>query len=356
MKIRVVALPAFRNKDSNPYNYLLYTSLEKLGVHVDEFSIIRVIFNKYDIFHVHWPELSINVKNSLLAFFRGFIFLLLVFVAKIRGMKIVWTVHNLRSHEKWHPYIERLFWKVFLRLVDGYICLSTISIKLLLREHPELRTISGFVVPHGHYQGVYPNSIPRDLARRKLSIPQDSRVFLFFGQIRRYKNIIPLIKSFKHLKSPDYILIIAGKPVDVEYLNEVLEISRDDSRILIYPLYIPPDQIQVYMNASDLVVLPYQDILNSGSSMLALSFNKPILVPATGTMLELQRMFGSKWVMVYLNDLTPRDLEKGIKYAIWIRRAPLVLYGTLFDWDYIAIKTLNVYKALISNSGGSSNG
>jgi beta-1,4-mannosyltransferase len=41
------------------------------------------------------------------------------------------------------------------------------------------------------------------------------------------------------------------------------------------------------MRAADLIALPYKEILNSGSAILALSFDRPILVPAAGALAEL---------------------------------------------------------------------
>src|SRR3546814_8704974 len=42
---------------------------------------------------------------------------------KLRGARIVWTVHNLRSHERpHHPRLERWYYALYTRLVDCYIC------------------------------------------------------------------------------------------------------------------------------------------------------------------------------------------------------------------------------------------
>ena len=41
------------------------------------------------------------------------------------------------------------------------------------------------------------------------------------------------------------------------------------------------------MNASDVVVLPFRDILTSDSAILAMSFGKPVITPAIGCTLDI---------------------------------------------------------------------
>ncbi len=38
------------------------------------------------------------------------------------------------------------------------------------------------------------------------------RVFLFIGQVRRYKGVEGLLEAFRSLDEPDARLIVAGKP------------------------------------------------------------------------------------------------------------------------------------------------
>jgi glycosyltransferase involved in cell wall biosynthesis len=47
---------------------------------------------------------------------------------------------------------------------------------------------------------------------------------------------------------------------------------------------IPDEDIQLYMNAADVVVLPYRNVLNSGVLQLAYSFAKPVVAAAVGSL------------------------------------------------------------------------
>ncbi|NJE30175.1 glycosyltransferase [Thermococcus sp. 18S1] len=344
--MRIIALPAFRNREINPYNSLLYKNLIALGVRVEEFSVWKLVQERYDIWHIHWPELVLNTPSYLAASLRAKVFLSLIEIARKRGIKIVWTVHNLRSHEGFHPELEERFWERFLGMVDGHISLTSTGQEELFRTYPQLRRVPGFVIPHGHYRDVYLNNISREQARALLGLPMDSKVILFIGQIRRYKNLPSLIRAFNSLPEKDVRLIIAGKPVDRELTNQLFKLTKNNSRIMFHSRFIPSEEIQVYLNSADLVALPYSEILNSGAALLALSFDRPVLAPARGSMVELRDSVGKEWVMLYKGELTGNILHNALDWAILEKRpakAPLDRFG----WDNIARETLKAYKKVL---------
>jgi glycosyltransferase involved in cell wall biosynthesis len=107
--------------------------------------------------------------------------------------------------------------------------------------------------------------------------------------------------------------------------------------------HVPDDDIQRYLRAADLVVLPFRDITNSGSALLALSFDRPVLVPALGAMGELQALAGADWVRTYDEDLTPDLLARALDWAV--RRPPGAPRLDALEWPEIARQTLSVYRA-----------
>jgi len=149
--LRVIAWPAFSNRQQNPYNALLYERLAGLGVRVDDFYPQRLLFGRYDIWHLHWPEAILNLPRPWQALPLALIVRFLLRVARARGIKIVWTVHNLRSHEGRYPDAEDKLWRALMRRLDGFIALSDVGRELALRRFPTLRHRPSFVIPHGPY-------------------------------------------------------------------------------------------------------------------------------------------------------------------------------------------------------------
>jgi glycosyltransferase involved in cell wall biosynthesis len=340
-----MAWPAF--KAENPYNVRLCEEMALLGVDVREFSPRALLRRPPDVFHAHWPEIVLNPPGAVRAAARAAAFLILTAVARLRGTQVVWTVHNLHSHERQHPRLERLFWRLFVPLLSGYIALTEGGRAAAMRHFPGLRRRQGFVVPIGHYGGLYPDTVTSSDARLSLGLDADAPVCAFLGQVRPYKNVARLARTFRRLSEPRARLLLAGRPDSEATRREVVQAVDADPRITLALEHVPDDRVQVYLRACDLVVLPFADVLNSASALLALSFDRPVLIPRIGAMGELQELAGDRWVRTYTGDLTPDELAAALR---WARETPRSRCEALdqFAWDVIAHRTVEAYLALES--------
>src|ERR1035437_6809166 len=122
--IRILAWPAFRTRENNPYPWLLYTNLVGLGVHVDEYTPWRAFRESYDVVHIHWPDYQLATTSRVMALLRLLYLSLVIRWCKWRGARLVWTVHNLASHEATHPRLEAVLWRMVTKRVDACLCLT----------------------------------------------------------------------------------------------------------------------------------------------------------------------------------------------------------------------------------------
>ncbi len=349
--IKVLAIPAFGNKSNNPYNWLLYTHLQKKGVKVIDFSSktpekIKILLKKYDIFHLHWPESLIDKKSTIRALKGIGSLMFIIVLMKLRGSKIIWTAHNLMSHEKRRPFLEKIHWIIFTNILDGYIVLTKAGIKDLRLKHPALRKKPVFLTIHGHYREFYANNLSKEQSRKILKIDKNKKVYLFLGKIAIYKNIPLLIETFNKIKDKQAILYLAGKINNKNLEKEILSEIKSE-RIILNSDFIKEEDIQIYLKSSDIVVLPYRDILNSGTLFLALSFNKPVLVPETNTFKEIQNQVGKNWIKTYRGELNSKILKESLNWALKRKNDQLNLEK--FNWDNIAEETKKAYLEVISN-------
>jgi beta-1,4-mannosyltransferase len=350
--LRVLAWPAFKNR--GPYNVLLYGNMQELGATVEEFSAWRILSRRYDIVHVHWPEYCVNGRGALASLFWSCALFGAMCWVRLRGGKVIWTVHNLQSHLQQHPTIERYFWKIFTAFLNGYISLTATGVEQARHRHPSLRTKPGFVIPHGNIREAYPGvEVSREEARLRLGIAQSAKVVGFFGSVERYKGIIELVETFSALEDTCAVLCVAGKCyMEAHERKRIEDIAARDRRIVLRLEYIPDADVAPYIRAADLVVVPFRKILNSGSAVLALSLDRPVLVPAKGSMTELQQFAGAEWVSLYLGELTSETLQQHLDAAIegaGIRgrcRALESGWGGL-DWKDLAQLTLDAYHSVI---------
>jgi len=276
----------------NSYQKLLYNSLNELfdcsafGFNPKDFNIncLKQYTQKCSVIHIHWINVfyELDDKNSIDSFFKTLTW------AKTNKFTIIWTVHNFVSHESKNYDLEIEIRKKVSQIADHIIVHGTFAKNMICKEYlvePE----KVHVIPHGHYRGFYKDLIPAEDAKKQLGITNDDFVFLFFGNIRAYKGLEELVEAFLRLqKKHNHItILIAGRGLDKEihdYINEKVALSK---KIIAHIKFINDDDVQLFLNASDIMVLPYKSVLTSGVALLALSFMKPIIAPRIGLIPEL---------------------------------------------------------------------
>jgi glycosyltransferase involved in cell wall biosynthesis len=125
--------------------------------------------------------------------------------------------------------------------------------------------------------------VTRAQARERLGVSPDEFVYLHVGRCRPYKGLEALMTAFPQV-APPAELIIAGKFSSSAYQREILARADTLAKVLVVPRSIADDELQLYLNACDCVVLPYRAVLTSGTALLALSFGRPVIAPDMGAM------------------------------------------------------------------------
>jgi glycosyltransferase involved in cell wall biosynthesis len=346
--LSVLARPAFTNRLENPYNAALYTELSARGVSVSEYSLWRAFRGRYDICHVHWPESTFNASLPEALLTTQSLLRALDWM-RARGTRVIWTAHNLRAHERRFERAESRFFNAFAKRVDGVISLSEVALAPLYERFPEFAARPSFVIPHPHYRAEYPDGVTRSQARAQLGLPQDCALVLFFGRILGYKNVPKLIEVVRRLPrlsdGREVVLLIAGKPHDRTTETLIRRAAAAEPRIRARLSHIPQHETQHYFRAANLVALPYRDILNSGSAILALSFDRPVLLPRKGAAIELQRQIAGDWVQLY-DDFDERVLELGLLRALGLPSVTDGRHLSALDPGAAAQATLEAYRAL----------
>lgn len=347
--MHVLARPAFRNRHQNPYNALLYEALRGQGVKVSEYRKGSWWFGQYDIFHVHWPESAFN--HGLISGAATHAELISAMdQLRRRGVRCVWTAHNLAAHERRNPGPEARAFAAFISRLDGFIALSKRGLFAARERYAALRALPGFVIPHPSYRGAYPDTLSRAEARARLALPQHAAVIAFVGRIMAYKNVPELARVFSELdafQGRELRLLIAGRPHDRKLAELLGDVCARDSRVRMSFQHVPDAELQTYLRAADLVALPYREIFNSGSALLALSFDRPVLMPETAAALDLRDSYGPAWVHSYAT-LTPQVIHGALDAARTLPERPPSHACAARAPVTIAAQTRAAYVALLS--------
>ncbi|MFN6500487.1 MAG: glycosyltransferase family 4 protein [Nostoc sp. DedQUE01] len=356
--IKSIFLPIVN--DNNPYIKQLIDNLKNVGIELvlpetsssRTFFLSTVIFpQKANIVHLQWLHpFFVRSKNQFINIIKFLIIISELIILKLIGIKIIWTVHNIKNHENKYLILDRIYSITVARLANAIIAHCQIAKEEIIKEFSLKNTDKIFVVPHGNYIDCYENKIEKGTARKTLGLEDSSLVFLFLGTIRPYKGVFELIDTFNKLysdKSDNIQLVIAGRVYnDSQEITDTLkEKIANDPRIKFFPGFVPDDEVQVYMNACDVVIFPYRDILTSGAVILAMSFGRACIAPRKGCIGEV---LDDQGAFLYQID-DENGLTKAMNSALE-KQHELLLMGQhnfelaqYYNWGYIAKMTADVY-------------
>jgi beta-1,4-mannosyltransferase len=274
----------------NPYISLLYTALRTQGVSVQAADLrpwrLYGRDQGFDVLHIHWPEYimagsgvgvihTVRVGAAAVAL-RGSVHLL-----RSRGVRIVWTAHNIRPHNPDTPNSQVNLYRWLAQEADAVI-VHTHRAGQLVRDRLG-RTGPMYLARHGNYIGVYdPPSMDRTALRGLYGFGDSDHVLLAFGQLRAYKRLVELVSDFSMHAPSSARLIIAGAPMDPGVAEELKRITATNERVVLLDRHIPESEVAALYELADLAVLNYSEIFSSGALMLAFSLGLAVLGPQQG--------------------------------------------------------------------------
>lgn len=355
--LRVLAWPAPEAHAPNPYIGLLFGAMDR--VVVTPFYLGKAAFGEYDVCHIHWPDWAIVPRHPLQAYARLSLLAAGLWVRRLRGTKIVWTVHNLHPHQRHSRFRERILYGILRKLVDEQIHLTKATHTQMLEEHHPCASTPFTVIPHGLLAA--PESFPSaHTAKSDLGLADHEHMVLFFGGIDEYKGVQELIRAFHDVDVPNARLFVAGRPSSHELAESLAQAAAADARVTLSLRFQDDQELHTLISAADLVVLPYRRGLNSGSIFLSLGSPTPVLVPATPTFQAVSEDVGSLWVYTYTGALSGENIGAALGTSREADSAKVARRPSVPDWHTIASRTREVYarrarsKGRLEESSGSS--
>jgi len=204
-------------------------------------------------------------------------------VRKNGHTKIICIADNVIPHEK-RPG-DKPFTRYFLKSCDAFI---TMSEKVMADLRTFVPAKPARLVNHPLYDN-FGSIISKAEARKHLGLPENERILLFFGFIRKYKGLdllldaISLIKKEQAAHYPDLKFLVAGEFYEDEkpYREQIQKLGIGD-RLILRTEFIPDSEVRYYLCAADAVIQPYRNATQSGVTPLAYHFEKPMLVTNVG--------------------------------------------------------------------------
>jgi glycosyltransferase involved in cell wall biosynthesis len=354
-----VRMAAFPTADgSSPYLALLHSAAARHGVEIVAAaqlapSLARLDAGRPDVVHLHWVEYLVRSgrtgpAGAARALARSVRFALGLLALRRRGTAVVWTVHNLRAHERVYPRLEEAAMRVTARLADRIVVHSEHARQLVARTYGHERKLD--VIPHGNFVGHYPPPRrSRGDVRAALGLPDGTFTFLVFGQVRRYKHVPDTVAAFRRLQGSDVALIVAGSAWDAAERAAVQAAAAHDPRVHLRLDFIPDEEVVELHEAADAAVLGYREVFSSGALLLALSLGLPVVVPHHGSALEVA---GPPAVEPFEPGRLVAALEAVRTGDAAQRRAAARAAADAASWDAIGRRMVETYLEAIAKADG----
>ncbi|TFB78307.1 glycosyl transferase [Cryobacterium flavum] len=317
---------------TNPYLSMLGNALRDAPeVTVLNFRWRTALGARFDVFHVHWPEILVTGRTPARQLARQALTLALVCRLRLTRTPIVRTMHNLHR-----PVGLSRRQEVLLTLLDRQTAL-----RIRLNETTAGATgLRATTIRHGHYLSWYANHPRAPMVEGRIG---------FAGWIRRYKGVEDLVKAFRQTDAISHglTLRIGGLPSSAELARQVTALAAGDPRITIDLRFLEDRKFVDLVTSAELVVLPYRFMHNSGGALAALSLGRAILVPDNATNQRLAAEVGPGWVYRYSGAISATAIVEtmALMHANTVREPPNL---NARDWARAGIEHVEAYRLAVA--------
>jgi D-inositol-3-phosphate glycosyltransferase len=264
-------------------------------------------------------------------------------MVKKSGVKVLAITDNVIPHETRPGDVA--FAKYFIKACDGFVTMSKAVMKDLEKF---TNTSHKKYLLHPLYTS-FGEKLNKADARKKLDLPENKQLILFFGLIRNYKGLDMLLDAMYELKSnPNISLVIAGEFYEDKqpYLDLIKKHGIED-QVILHGKFIANEDVKLYFSAADLVALPYRTATQSGVTQVSFHFEVPTLVTNVGGLGEIipDKVAG------YVVEPNGKAIAHGIKDYFDNNRMPAFTEGMKnekrkYDWKIFVDEVIDLFKKL----------
>ncbi|MEV7528528.1 glycosyltransferase family 4 protein [Agrococcus sediminis] len=280
---------------TNPYLAQLLAELDgRPDAAVETFSYPRALLGRYDVFHVHWPEVLFGGHRTAGRLVRRSLTTLLLARLTLTRTPIVRTWHNTERPQELSRWDHALLDAVDQRTTGVIRLNETTAVPLRVPVH---------TIPHAHF---------RDWFGEHETLPATPGRLVSVGLIRRYKGTEQLLRAFRECRTPGATLAIAGRPTSDDLARTLEELAAGDDRIELSLRFLDDADFVRAITGASLVVLPYLHMHNSSAALAGLSLDRPVLVPDNAVNRALADEVGPGWVHRFEGTLTGAAIDAAL--------------------------------------------
>jgi beta-1,4-mannosyltransferase len=285
---RIAVYPSGVSHWANAYFRLLHAALRRRGVVVsDNLELSRRWLKAHaadvDAVHLNWPERiwqrgAFGRLNRLVrvgvACWRLLEVRRTLRAARRRGIRCIWTVHNLEPHEGSYRW-DRVGYRMIAREADLVICHSRCALEAVRQRYPPRGT--SVVMPIGDQSGDYPAPRPRARVVSELGLDPDIPIVCCLGRLRHYKGVELACEAVVRLEGRAQLVIGGVRHAGYD-LRPIRERAYRTRGIVLLQRRLSTQEYADLLGASEAMLLPYRQITGSAALLSALGFGRGVIV------------------------------------------------------------------------------
>lgn len=293
--------------------------------------LLDIFMLKPDILHVHWPGYGWLMFPSFM-------------LAKILGIKIVWTAPNVVPHEA--RILDYLYYPLVYMFSDKIIVFSQWN-RDSMQEFFENGIEKAEILPYGNLNILDKGKYTKYIAKRRLGL-EGKFVVGHIGLVREYKGLNTFYAAFKNIKRENVSLLIVGPWYSDGVLLERMKLDRN---VVTVDRYVPEDYIELYFKACDVIVTPYLWFEGYSSLIVAaFGFGIPVISSEVGSLPDLVKEGVTGKLVDKYSIWMPDVIEWMIDNPEEVKRmgeCAKKVAGTRLSWKNVKKETLKLYRELI---------
>lgn len=229
-----------------------------------------------------------------------------------RNAKIVLILNDYKSHYDLENKFENLF-ELIYKYADAIVHLGKFSLET--NENNFSETCKHTVIYHPLYESLHADFKTKNIEEKTALNFKAKYVVAVIGAIRSIEEVKLIFKVFKKIPNKNKLLFVPNMlpfwklPPYLPY-----RIRKMYKRIMLFLYCFPLKKDQYFfgynfieysymidlVRKSSLIIIPRLKNLNSGNLFLGLTFDKPMVIPKIGNLMEVAELF----------DLPTLDLSK----------------------------------------------
>lgn len=258
--------------------------------------------------------------------------------------KIVLTAHNILPHNNGVKY-KRIYGRIY-SFIDGIIVHGNNTKDNLLQTF-NLNKDKVIVIPHGF--------LPRK-KKTKIIVEDDVLTFSIVGSLSKYKGVDLLVEAWcsskKLIESKHCKLIIAGSGK-----MECLENVPLNKNIEVKNKFLTDEELDEIIDRTNIAVLPYRVISQSGVLLTMLAERKPVIVSNVGDITQPFEIANCGWILDDIQVDTIKTLLESIVQdnSVYVKiKNNSQMWENIekfYSWKDIGEKTQKFYKKMVKING-----